>query len=695
MWTQLPEVKRVNCHRVFDKHDRSRMTIAAIPANSIRRKSSFLGAGLGGSLKRSSLPQNLLGATKATARRASFRPDVAGAALNSDHTPIKHVRTPSVCSPAGESPVIYESSECGEEDGNQQQQQQQQQQRTDPSGVSTDEQSGNNRKNSAKIEALNTMPRILGSYSSVKELPIINKVASHAYAPHRKTSCGRLLELKMLEHMNGAGSNNSSRKSSTSDTNEITNQSILAKKIFQANAIALDASKYEVFLPQIILRDICCGGNRFTKQILSQMPSCSRFDAAVLFVDISGFTNLTERLNSVGTLTHGAENLCNHVNAIYTKMITELKKWGGDCVKFSGDALLVMFEVYEEDRLREIDSSDRSDVSSDDDSCYLNFSGMPLSMADACKRAVNCSRILHDIIAAHPDVDGIKLGLHIGVGCGICSAHVIGGVLGRWEFILSGDPVDQIGLAGPAAGPLETVVSPQVWKHVKEEFIGEHLEHPNKGFVKVTKARSDNLAALLLPKEETSLALLPRHISWMHFFLPHAVVVNMKAGVCDSSSQAEMREVTTMFVSLPNLNLADNNECQSAIVAIQEATYRMEGSLNKVVVDDKGAAVLIVFGMPPVVHSDDPKRALAAAFLMRHHLHDLGLQCQIGLASGRVFCGIVGAESRKEYTVMGDGVNLAARLMSKAEEYEILCCESTYEQSLDKVSQQFRCCTLH
>ena len=35
-------------------------------------------------------------------------------------------------------------------------------------------------------------------------------------------------------------------------------------------------------------------------------------------------------------------------------MVSEFKKWGGDIVKFSGDALLVMFEVYEEERIREI-----------------------------------------------------------------------------------------------------------------------------------------------------------------------------------------------------------------------------------------------------------------------------------------------------------------------------------------------------
>tara|TARA_B110000305_G_C19007337_1_gene433276 strand:- start:35 stop:271 length:237 start_codon:yes stop_codon:yes gene_type:complete len=61
----------------------------------------------------------------------------------------------------------------------------------------------------------------------------------------------------------------------------------------------------------------------------------------------------------------------------------------------------------------------------------------------------------------------------------------------------------------------------------------------------------------------------------------------------------------------------------------------MVGSINKVIVDDKGALVLCVFGLPPMVHHDDSYRAITAAFLMRHHLHDLGLFCKIGVATNR------------------------------------------------------------
>ena len=121
-----------------------------------------------------------------------------------------------------------------------------------------------------------------------------------------------------------------------------------------------------------------------------------------------------------------------------------------------------------------------------------------------------CATILHDVIATHPEVNGIKLKLHAGVGCGRAQGHVIGGVLGRWEFILSGQGVDQIKDAEPAAGPGETVISPQVWEHVSEIFPGEVLGAPYGGFVKVEPLTTEADYTPLIPKEETMIMLKVR-----------------------------------------------------------------------------------------------------------------------------------------------------------------------------------------
>lgn len=98
--------------------------------------------------------------------------------------------------------------------------------------------------------------------------------------------------------------------------------------------------------------------------------------------------------------------------------------------------------------------------------------------------------------------------------------------------------------------------------------------------------------------------------------------------------------------------------------------YRYEGSVNKLVMDDKGSTLICIWGLPPFAHHDDPTRAVLTALLMRRELgrkanpDDNNCWCNIGIATGVVFSGVVGTSGfRKEYSVLGDTANLAARIM--------------------------------
>lgn len=105
------------------------------------------------------------------------------------------------------------------------------------------------------------------------------------------------------------------------------------------------------------------------------------------------------------------------------------------------------------------------------------------------------------------------------------------------------------------------------------------------------------------------------------------------------------------------------------------------GTLRQFVVDDKGLVLIGAFGVPPHAHEDDASRAVECSVAMiaataasnfpaacgsragassspRRHV-----ECSIGIATGAVFCGDVGSVSRREYGLVGDAVNLAARLM--------------------------------
>ncbi len=66
-------------------------------------------------------------------------------------------------------------------------------------------------------------------------------------------------------------------------------------------------------------------------------PSIQRFYGALLFVDISGFTALSLRLS--------VEELKNHINDYFTKMLDIVDKHGGDVIKFAGDALFIVWET--------------------------------------------------------------------------------------------------------------------------------------------------------------------------------------------------------------------------------------------------------------------------------------------------------------------------------------------------------------
>jgi len=81
--------------------------------------------------------------------------------------------------------------------------------------------------------------------------------------------------------------------------------------------------------------------------------------------------------------------------------------------------------------------------------------------------------------------------------------------------------------------------------------------------------------------------------------------------------------------------------------------------------DDKGSTLICLFGLMPFSHEDDASRAIAASFNLIKTLNRINnTYCNIGISSGSCFSGVVGTSgSRKEFSVLGDVVNLAARIM--------------------------------
>ncbi|MGZ9165334.1 MAG: AAA family ATPase, partial [Anaerolineales bacterium] len=138
----------------------------------------------------------------------------------------------------------------------------------------------------------------------------------------------------------------------------------------------------------------------------------------------------------------------------------------------------------------------------------------------------------------------------------------------------------------------------------------------------------------------------------------------------------------------------DLESAQNIARLVQRSVYRYEGSINKINVDDKGITIVAALGLPPFAHEDDPARAVQSALMIRKELTNLKVRSYIGITTGRIFCGSVGNDSRREYTIIGNAVNLSARLMSAAANQfmlidklgiPILCDRMTYDSAKEVI----------
>ncbi len=121
--------------------------------------------------------------------------------------------------------------------------------------------------------------------------------------------------------------------------------------------------------------------------------------------------------------------------------------------------------------------------------------------------------------------------------------------------------------------------------------------------------------------------------------------------------------------------------------------YHHEGSLNKLLMDDKGSTLIVVFGLPPMSHQDDPVRAVLTSLNLINSLKKIDCKCAIGITTGVVFAGVVGTSgNRREYSILGDTVNLAARLMQAAcgeKNKKVFVDEETMREAQGKLGFRF------
>lgn len=206
-----------------------------------------------------------------------------------------------------------------------------------------------------------------------------------------------------------------------------------------------------------------------------------------------------------------------------------------------------------------------------------------------------------------------------------------------------------------------------------------------------------NLGVIIVIQDVTSEERVRKNLT--RYLPPH--VINEIINKDDLSLfNGKYKNCTILFSDIRNFtSLTEQLEARDTVRFLNnyfdvmlDSILKNNGVLDKLI----GDAIMATFGIPYSNESDE-KNALNTALEMIDKLGKVEvpsgathkLNIGIGIATGKVVSGNIGATKRFEYTVIGDSVNLAARLESLTKFYDqkIIICENTY----DKLSSEFIC----
>lgn len=359
-----------------------------------------------------------------------------------------------------------------------------------------------------------------------------------------------------------------------------------------------------------------------------------RFNVVALFADVSGFTAISEALASFGN--QGTEELTTILNSYFEPMIELIESFGGIIGKFGGDAMTVLFPY---------DKADQHNV---------------------VRRAIQCAVLMQADMERYRDMPTragtFSLAMKAGIALGSVLCLNVGDPAIRLEYIIAGKVLDDCADAEHHANKGEIVVSMALLPFAPDATIVEQ----RGDFVCVSRLNEPVDRAPLSPTNPPSKHIANRIATFLH----PALAARIRAHQLNFIN--EHRRVVVMFVRFGGFDYDHDpnvgEQLQQYAAAMIRIIHKYDGYLNKIDMGDKGSKYIVLFGAP-VAHENDAERALRCALELR----DLApTTTHIGINAGVVFCGQVGSKLRQEYTVMGDPVNLAARLMQAAQSGQIL-----------------------
>lgn len=352
---------------------------------------------------------------------------------------------------------------------------------------------------------------------------------------------------------------------------------------------------------------------------------------SILFADVSGFTPIAESLSALGA--EGGEILTDILNRYFSEMVGLIHSHGGEVVKFGGDSILCFFAG----------DGNRERV---------------LSAAQSMQRSASKFQ------SVKTPVRKFSLQMKAGISSGEVLIAGIGNPELRCEYIFAGEPVNRACQAEQLAKSGDVIVDQNgdFKKLAFFEIPGIDQNHSDLAQPQFISSRNMSVKPFLIPEVYEMLAQgYSRYAGALQRVIP---VFMQFTGFSDQRNSFLLHEFHQFF----------------SLVAETAAKYG--GRFNTATMGDKGQIFYLLFGAPNRLEKKEEAANQWSLEIRERIRRDFPqTTIRIGMSEGRVFSGIVGGSGRFYYTVVGDPVNLAARLMTVAAENQICVSEELKTKS--------------
>ncbi len=360
-----------------------------------------------------------------------------------------------------------------------------------------------------------------------------------------------------------------------------------------------------------------------------------RVDGSMVFCDVSGFTALSERLARNGKV--GAEELTEILDAVFSNLLERAATFGGSMLKYGGDAVLVFF--WGEDHPRR---------------------------AVAAAAAMRAG--LREVGRSETASGRVRLRMSVGVHSGEFDFFLVGG--SHRELIVAGPAATETCAMEAAANAGQILVSTATAAALPASSLG-----PRQGGGRLLRrapaAAGGDPASLRIPVSVDPSLFVP---------------VALRQHLRDGGQPPEHRQVALAFIGFGDIErllqieggAAVGDRLDRLVTRSQETFEDLGVTFLATDISGNGGKIIAVAGAPTGWPNNE-ERLLRAVRAVADS--DVGLPLHIGVNRGSVFVGDVGPVFRRTYTLLGDAVNTAARVMTSAAKSQIRSMPAVLDRS--------------